>query len=377
MRLPVNTRLSPKILIAVLLAVAAIPTAHAQEVDQALQAELIKIAERNKLPGGLAAASIKDGKLQRIAVAGVRKSKEDQKMELGDKLHLGSCTKAMTATMLGMLVDEKKLDWKTTVADVFPDWKIDAGYQQVTLAQLMAHRGGIAKDIPLQYNLQFRAEPDRSTTEQRRELLQQVLSKSPAYPPGSKYVYSNMGYMLAGLMAETVTEQNWEALMQKRLFGPLKMTSAGFGPPKGEQPLSQPWGHRKRLISGYEPNHIDNPRCLGPAGTVHCSIADWAKFAAFHLSEQKDGGLLSELTLAKLHQPLAAGSYAGGWLVEPRPWAQGLALNHGGSNNSWFAMIWVAPEIDQAFLAVTNTGGALRACDEAIVAMLRLNGLLK
>jgi CubicO group peptidase (beta-lactamase class C family) len=70
-----------------------------------------------------------------------------------------------------------------------------------------------------------------------------VLERTPLSRPGLTYAYSNVGYALAGLMAEQVCGKSWESLMQKRLFDPLGMASAGFGTPGIGEAVTQPWGH--------------------------------------------------------------------------------------------------------------------------------------
>jgi len=75
-----------------------------------------------------------------------------------------------------------------------------------------------------------------------------VLAEKPKYPPGQKYAYSNVGYTIAGAMAEKVAGDTWEDLMKREVFEPLKITEAGFGPPRStDKTLEQPRGHRKIL----------------------------------------------------------------------------------------------------------------------------------
>jgi CubicO group peptidase (beta-lactamase class C family) len=114
----------------------------------------------------------------------------------------------------------------------------------------------------------------------------------------------------------------------------------------------------------------DNPACLGPAGTVHCALRDWARFAALHACG--DGQLLRPETLKKLHTPPAGESYALGWGTRDEAWAGGRLLTHAGSNGMWYALIYVAPERDLALLVATNVMGergpaATRAVLDALV----------
>ena len=103
--------------------------------------------------------------------------------------------------------------------------------------------------------------------------------------------------------------------MREKVFRPLGMTTAGFGAPGTTTKNDQPRGH-KAGGSPVEPGPgADNPVAIGPAGIVHCSIGDWAKFAAANLPSAKTK-LVKPETLVKLHTP-AAGEpkYAMGWLI--------------------------------------------------------------
>jgi hypothetical protein len=77
---------------------------------------------------------------------------------------------------------------------------------------------------------------------------------------------------------------------------------------------------------------------------VHCSLADWAKFAALHLRGlDGEGGFLRADTFRLLHSPTMGGDYAYGWSVAERDWAGGKALTHAGSNTMWYSVVWLAP----------------------------------
>jgi len=154
------------------------------------------------------------------------------------------------------------------------------------------------------------------------------------------------------------------------------MESCGFGvqaDPKAVHP-DQPWPHLKTaqgpsaVIPAFS---ADNPPTLGPAGTVHCSLEDWAKFAQFHLDgfNGKSSELLSAVGFQKLHQSYPGQEYTfGGWIRVNRPWARGPALTHAGSNTMNYANIWIAPLRKISFLSATNMGGddAAKATDEVV-----------
>jgi CubicO group peptidase (beta-lactamase class C family) len=330
--------------------------------DEQLARVLATVPSKLKLPG-MIGAIVEGDKLAAIGAIGLRKIGASEPMRVDDMVHLGSCTKALTATMIGTLVDEGKLTWRSTFRDVFPDQaeRLHPEFRSVTLGHLLTHRAGLPHDGPW-WDL-----GGGSTTDQRRQLLCRMLTSRPLSRPGTKYAYSNLGYALAGLMAEQVTGTPWEDLMRRRLFEPLGMATAGFGTPGTADRVDQPWGHRAKG-NVIEPIRQDNAPSMGPAGTVHCSMADWAKFAALHLrGDRGQGRLLKPATFRTLHTPPPRMEYAGGWMALERSWAGGRALTHSGSNLSWYATIWLAPARDFATLVAINLGGddASTACDKA------------
>ncbi len=343
---------------------------HTIRPDEQLGKLLESIRDAHHLPG-MIGAIVKGETLTHIGAAGIRKMGSSQPIQVQDQVHLGSNTKAMTATLVGMLVDDGLLNWSSSMLDVFPEVasRLHPEFLTATLSDLLTHRAGLPHDAS------WSRLPGLTTTDQRRAALVSLLSKAPLTKPGTVYAYSNAGYAMAGLMAEQVTGEPWEELMQLRLFEPLGMNSAGFGPPGQTNPerIDQPWGHQE-MFGRIEPVLRDNPPCMGPAGTVHCSVPDWGKFAALHLrGAEGKGRLLKPATFRALHTPPPGYNYAGGWTVVDRSWARGPTLSHNGSNTYWYASIWIIPAFDLATLAVTNQAGtgAEAACEEATQQLIR------
>jgi len=363
---PTTSFLRPVLIIITLVGV----LARAASADSALVLEAIR--KQHDLPA-LAVVVVKDGKVCDRAAVGVRKLGESTPVTTNDVWHIGSCTKSMTATLGAMLIEAGKLRWDSTIVEVLPELKgkIDLPYESVTVEQLLTHRGGIAGSPPAAAWRQ--AWQERGTpTEQRMEFIQAVLREPPKAAPGTKTVYSNQGYAIAGAMMERVAGTSWEVLITERLFTPLKMTTAGFGPPGTKQKTDQPWGHTGRGRKAA-PSQTDNPPAIAPGGRVHCSLDDLARYTIAHLQGERAGGLLKPETFRKLHTPPEGSDYAGGWVVTRRGWAGGRALTHNGSNTMWYVVIWFAPEKDFAVIAATNIAGpgAEQGCDEVAAAMIQ------
>ena len=320
----------------------------------------------------LAVAAWRDGEPVVLEATGLRAVDSDSPVTRDDLWHLGSCAKAMTATVIDRLVSEEVLEWSTTIGEVFPDLEeIDVGWGDVTLGQLARHRSGLPEDRKPDVALMMKIRSlDGPRPERRLELVRLVLSEPPSFDPGSGMAYSNHGYAVISAMAERRTGEDWEALCRTRLFEPLGMTSAGFGAPGSVRMVDQPRGHRGGIP--IPPSlHADNPPVMAAAGTLHASLADWGRFLVMHLGRRPE--VLSSESLAVLHDPGDDGDHAAGWVVLRREWAAGPALTHSGSNGLWFATAWLAPARGWGFCAVTNAAGpeAARACDQAIGTLIR------
>ncbi len=362
------------------------PPAPPSEVRN-LSALLSPIIQKHDVPGMVAGIVVGD-RLVAAGAAGLRARGGVERVTLDDRFHIGSCTKAMTATLCAILVDNGTLRWETTLAEAFPDLapSMHEHYKGVTLAQLLSNRGGVPGNLDTDglWGKLWKAEGGPIAA--RRMLLEGVVTHAPEYPPGTKNVYANAGFAIAGHMAETVTGKPYEQLMQETLFGPLGMTSCGWGAPGTAGKVDQPRGHRDNR-KPVEPNAggSDNPPAITPAGRLHCTLADWARFVSLHLrgdarNPRRQPALLKPGTFDRLHTPPdSLSEYAFGWARPIRPWARGdmpgatgHVLTHSGSNTMWFAVTWIAPERDFAVLIMCNQGErGDKACDEAAWALIQ------
>jgi len=346
--------------------------ASAQAKPDLLSELLEGVRAKHKLPA-LAGAIVEQGKLVALGAVGERARGSGVAVTVDDLWHLGSCTKAMTATVAARLVERDTLRRGVSLEQGLAKWKpeIDAGWKGATLELLLGNRGGAPGSPPAELWTALWARGGKST-DARRWFAEQLLAQPPQVPPGSAYVYSNQGFVLAGAMLEVKTGRTWEELMRRELFEPLGMKSAGFGAPGSASELDQPRGHAPDPIAPGP--RADNPPAIGPAGTVHASLADWAKFAAEHVRGARgESKYLKAETWKRLHTALEGQDYALGWITAERPWGQGTVLTHSGSNTMWYCTVWLAPRIDSAFLVATNCANeeATAGVDAAVAALIR------
>jgi CubicO group peptidase (beta-lactamase class C family) len=315
-----------------------------------LAADLESLRLRHGLPG-IAGLVLRGGAVAAQGAAGVRSVTGQDPIQLTDPFVIGSCGKSMTATVVARLVARGALRFETTLQEAFPDLvpRMQPAYRGVSVAALLAHRGGIPAVPPVP--LPLAGDP----VVERARALPTVLALPPQGVPGQTFLYSNLGYALVGAMLDRLTGTPFEALTAVELFQPLGLASAGFLAPAAPE---APRGHTAFGLPLPPDSPLYPPPAASPAGLHHVALPDWATCAAVHLGLGPEGYLPLEL-LARLHtpwDPLAVDGYALGWHVAPGP-SGATTLRHDGSDGYWSARIVLIPALEHAILMAANILG--------------------
>jgi len=334
-----------------------------------VEAGIAQIRADNDLPA-IGAIVLIDGEQQALAVEGLRRVSGEDEVTVDDLWHIGSITKSMTATLAATLVEDGTYQWDMTLAEMLPDLadEMHLQWREVTLEQLLTHTSGAPANFSI---FAQRHWPDTlaKLVAKRREVLAGTLAKPPVTEPGTEYQYSNIGFTIAGHAIETTLGIPWEQAMEDKLFTPLGLDSAGFGPPQGDQP----WGHGsffgRKVAKDPAKGGADNTPVMGPAGTVHISLQDLASWGNHHLMGELGmaDGYLESATYQVLHEPKLE-DYAKGWVAWNRDWggdSEGMnVIWHNGSNTMWYALLVLLPEKNAVVAIVTNDGTSNQAKDD-------------
>ena len=329
-----------------------------RSVDESIVKYLTGPVAEGKSPGLIAAIIDEEG-IRAIAAAGVRKQGSSEELTINDLMQIGSITKAMTSTMLATLVADGTFvnGWQTTIAQVFPELRdeMHPDYRGVTLWQLVRHVGGVPDDVPAWWA----SHPTLPMVARRYRILRENLADPPGSPIG-EFSYSNAGYLVAAAMAEKLTGQSWETLMGERLFMPLGMSSAGFGVPGTRGEVDQPWQHHRDSAGRWRPIQLDYGTPLAPAGNVHTSLEDLAKFIALQFLNKRPA-ILNRAQLDEVLMPIP-GSYGGaaGWVVSHQLEGDREVLwlfTQGGAGPccGYLAVVRAVPDRGRAYMAAANS----------------------
>ena len=347
-----------------------------------LDAMLRPYLQQYGLPA-VGAAVVHRGQLVAYGAAGTRRVGTRIPVTPRDRFHIGSDTKGMTVLLAAHFIEQDKIRWDTRLEDVFPDLKsaMKPDFAAITMTQLMSHTSGLPGDNPEIDALYNEAMLQTGNLDaQRHWIVQQSASRPVPGKAGETWAYSNLGYIILGAVLERTGGQTWEELIVAHVFDPLGLRSAGFGPQSSLGRVDAPLGHT--LVDGKQfawlagPNG-DNPAVMGPAGTVHLSLLDFADWANWQVSEGRRGPhLVSADAMRRMHtkvinMPVQSNAptgtpgsiqadkpgYALGWGNVTLPFSKEPFVFHGGSNEKNNAMILMQPQFDYAMVLVTNIGG--------------------
>lgn len=302
---------------------------------------------------------IEDGKLE-VAVAGTRTAEGKDAVGADEPWSVGSIGKPICSTIIGKLIELGKLRWDTTVGEAFAGVAMKPGYKDVTIEQIMHHRGGIPEDPGMRKPDVDRIVAGATDRRKMREnYAEDILGRDPIAKPDTRFAYSNAGYVLLGVIAERVTGKIYESLVRDLVFDPLNLKHSYTGEDK--LPEARPHGH-VRGPQGLQEMNVGGPLeiLFAPAGGgINMSLADLARFGQAHLDGLlgKDG-LLKADTIKRLHQGVpedspAGRKYACGWGIE-----QGGAMHtHNGSNGTMRAQLAIFPALHLVVSSFVNAGG--------------------
>jgi len=329
--------------------------AAAASPSEELSAAIASAKSGSNVPA-VGAVILRDGAVSAQAVLGVRETGSTAAVTFDDVWLIGSTGKVMTVAMIARLVERGVLAWDTPLDAMLPDMaaSMRPEYRKVTLVELLSHRAGFPRDLRNEETMVQFFRDGRASAEQRLSYVAVALTDEPEAKAGS-FSYSNAGFIVAAVIAERAAHASYEDLMAAEVFKPLGMTRTGFGNTgegqnRGHQ-HGKPMLHMARLEDGA-------PRMYAPAGFLHMSLEDWAKFNLDQLAGAAGKGKLLSPASYHLMQTAQPGSPAGlDWGVQPSiAGRQGPVLVHQGSDGNWLAIAVLFPEQGTGALMVANAG---------------------
>ncbi len=266
---------------------------------------------------------------------------------------MASLTKVMaTATSVMILIDEDRVELTAPVARYLPEFGT-AGKEDVTVEQLLRHRGGLVPDNPIE---DYRHGP--------KEAWRRICALKPVYRPGEKFWYTDVGYIVLGKLVERVSGEPLDLFARRRIFEPLGMHDTCFNPPERLVARCAPCDLRNgRWIKGvvHDPRSYLLGGVAGHAG-LFSTAKDTATFAHMILNRGEWNGtrILSPETVALMidggHTP--PGQRRGlGWDIDTgysSPRGQLFPKTSFGHTGFTGTSLWIDPGTRTVVIVLTN-----------------------
>ncbi|MFZ1806257.1 MAG: serine hydrolase [Cyclobacteriaceae bacterium] len=232
---------------------------------------------------GLAITVVKDNEVIFKKGYGVRELNTNNAVDNNTLFACASTTKAMTATCMGMLVDEGKVNWDDPVIKYLPEFQLYDPYvtREMRIKDLFLHNSGVGNTDFLWAYMDISSE----------EILERMRLVAPTYSFRSSFIYQNIFYLAAGQVIEKVSGKPWEEFVKERIFSPLGMSNTyptlEAAPNTNRTKPHVKMEGKNMLIEDMSADAI------GPAGSVWSSIEDISKWTKAMLDSGKyDGGRL-------------------------------------------------------------------------------------
>ena len=265
--------------------------------------------------------------------------------KLNSQFRIGSLSKSFTAMLMVILEEQNLLYLNDSISTYLPDYR----HPNITIHQLLTHQSGIPNFLSNHAYLTEILTKDFSL----KEVVTRFCSDSLEFAPGSKFTYSNSGYVVLSLIAEKVTEMSFGEALDHYIFSPLEMKNTYFGDPISTE----------NLVTGYyydEPEKTYPLANVGGAGGITSTLEDLMKWSL----AMDSNGLIESKKLNSLTSPYAFyedwdADYGYGWMIDRRLFPESKKhkiFYHPGTDFGFYSMFLKQPDEGITIILLNNTG---------------------
>lgn len=315
---------------------------------------------------GFAVAVVEKNKVVWSKGYGYRDMEKKLPVTPNTQFAIGSCTKAFTSTMIGILNKDGKVEYDKPVRNYLPDLRFynDEMNDKITLRDMMSHRTGLPRHDYSWYL--FR-------TDSRDSLLQRVQYMEPSAGLREKWQYNNFMFFLQGMVAEKITGKSWEENVKERILMPLGMTNTNFSVKDMAANAEGAVGYEVRNDSLIRKMDYYDINAMGPAGSINSSVNDMGKWVSAWINNGKfDGkelipvGYRSEAISGQMIlsgglpdselPDIQFSNYGFGWMLSS--YRGHYRVEHGGNIDGFSASTCFFPSDSIGIIVLSNQNGS-------------------
>lgn len=315
---------------------------------------------------GFAVAVIEKDKVIYAKGFGYRDVEKKLPVTPATQFAIGSCTKAFTCALLGLLREEKKLSLDDSPIKHVPELRFNKPEmnQLITIRDIMTHRTGLPRHDYSWYLF---------PTHARDSLIRRIEHQPPFASVRERYYYNNFMFTLQGVIAEQITGKSWEKNITERFFEPLQMknsTTVIDGLRKGSDAAT---GYRTKDKQIIKMDYYDIA-AMGPAGSINSSVSEMANWVITWINGGKFEGkqilpasyvkeAISSHTIVTADPPeseypdIQFGNYGYGWMITS--YKGHYRVEHGGNIDGFSASTCFFPTDSIGIVVLVNQNGSV------------------
>lgn len=279
---------------------------------------------------------------------------------------IGSCTKAFTASMIGLLQKDGKLEYDKPVRNYLPELKFynDAMNNTILVRDMMSHRTGLPRHDYSWYGF---------PTTSRDSLLKRIQFMEPNFGVREKWQYNNFMFFLQGMIAEKITGRKWEENIRENIFKPLGMTRTSFSVKDMEKSDDAALGYGLKKDSIIKKLDYYNIDAMGPAGSINSSVMEMANWVSTWINSGKFKGkeilpasyvteaMSSQMVITpglptKEKPDVQFSTYGFGWMMAS--YKGHYRVEHGGNIDGFSASTCFFPSDSVGIVVLSNQNGS-------------------
>lgn len=279
---------------------------------------------------------------------------------------IGSCTKAFTVSLMGMLADEKKVDLDEKPSTYIPDFKFynDAMNNTITIKDMMAHRTGLPR-----HDLSWYLFPSAS----KDSLIQRIAYQEPFAGVRERWYYNNFMYLTQGVIIEKVTDKSWEDNVRERILKPLGMKRTNVTIAEMKSSDDAAWGYTLQKDSLINKTDYYDISGMSPAGSINSSVNDMSRWVRTWINGGKwedeqvipnsfvQQAMSSQMVIngappSKENPDLHLSNYGYGWMISS--YKGHYRVEHGGNIDGFSANTAFYPSDSLGIVVLTNQNGS-------------------
>jgi len=256
----------------VILLISSVPLFAQTKVDKrfvGIEAEINKILKDNHA-AGVAVAVVEKNKVIFAKGFGYRDVENKLPVTANTQFAIGSCTKAFTASVLGILQKEKSIDFDKPVTTYLPDLKFYTSdlTNHITLRDMMSHRTGLPR-----HDLSWYIAPDT-----RDNLVKRIQYMEPSAELRQTWQYNNFMYLLQGVVGEKLTGKSWESNVESKIFARIGMNNSNFSVKDLANYKEPALGYNVIKDSVIHKTPYYDIAGMGPAGSINSTVMDMSQW---------------------------------------------------------------------------------------------------